>query len=120
MCVLMWCCGQVYYTTPAKKSEGVKGFWCHSCYSEHRGEIIQMEGMRVRKVTPYCTVLHAATAEESCIQPQDATSVLYFIALHDLIWDAVYEQLTARRTLPLLAGTACCNSDCDQYNVSSR
>ncbi len=41
---------QVYYTTPAKKSEGVKGFWCHSCYSEHRGEIIQMEGMRVRKV----------------------------------------------------------------------
>ncbi|BDA47644.1 probable histone acetyltransferase HAC1 [Coccomyxa sp. Obi] len=40
---------QVYYTTPAKKSEGVKGFWCHSCYSEHRGEIIQMEGMRVRK-----------------------------------------------------------------------
>ncbi len=43
---------QVYYTTPAKKSEGVKGFWCHSCYSEHRGEIIQMEGMRVRKVTP--------------------------------------------------------------------
>jgi hypothetical protein len=41
---------QVYYTTPAKKSEGVKGFWCHSCYSEHRGEVIELEGMRVRKV----------------------------------------------------------------------
>lgn len=47
--------GQVYYTTPAKKSEGVKGFWCHSCYSEHRGEIIQMEGMRVRKVRHFQT-----------------------------------------------------------------
>ena len=41
---------QVYYTTPAKKSEGVKGYWCHSCYSEHRGEVIELEGMRVRKV----------------------------------------------------------------------
>ena len=42
----------MYYTTPAKKSEGVKGYWCHSCYSEHRGEVIELEGMRVRKVTP--------------------------------------------------------------------
>ena len=40
----------MYYTTPAKKSEGVKGFWCHSCFSEHRGEVIELEGMRVRKV----------------------------------------------------------------------
>ena len=44
---------QVYYTTPAKKSEGVKGYWCHSCYSEHRGEVIELEGMRVRKVAPH-------------------------------------------------------------------
>ena len=42
---------QVYYTTPSKKSEGVKGYWCHGCYSEHRGEVIELEGMRVRKVT---------------------------------------------------------------------
>ena len=42
---------QVYYTTPSKKSEGVKGYWCHPCYNEHRGEVIELEGMRVRKVT---------------------------------------------------------------------
>ena len=41
---------QVYYTTPSKKSEGVKGYWCHPCYNEHRGEVIELEGMRVRKV----------------------------------------------------------------------
>ena len=45
-------CGlQVYYTTPSKKSEGVKGYWCHPCYNEHRGEVIELEGLRVRKVT---------------------------------------------------------------------
>ena len=51
-------CAQVYYTTPAKKSEGVKGFWCHSCYNEHRGEVIELEGMRVRKVprAPWATL----------------------------------------------------------------
>lgn len=42
---------QVYYTTPSKKSEGVKGYWCHPCYNEHRGEVIELEGMRVRKVS---------------------------------------------------------------------
>ena len=40
----------MYYTTPSKKSEGVKGYWCHPCYNEHRGEVIELEGMRVRKV----------------------------------------------------------------------
>ncbi|KAK9806697.1 hypothetical protein WJX73_009793 [Symbiochloris irregularis] len=37
-----------YYTTPTAKSE-VKGYWCHGCYSD-RGDYIEMEGSRVRKV----------------------------------------------------------------------
>lgn len=68
---------QVYYTTPAKKSEGVKGFWCHSCYSEHRGEIIQMEGMRVRKVTsPSLYTRQAPTSSILCHVLQRSLDVL--------------------------------------------
>ena len=28
---------QVYYTMPAKNSE-VRGYWCHSCHTDHKGE----------------------------------------------------------------------------------
>lgn len=50
------CCGQrikrnqVYYTTPVNKTE-VKGFWCHPCYQDHRGERIELDGtnLNVRK-----------------------------------------------------------------------
>ncbi|KAL0048475.1 hypothetical protein WJX82_004140 [Trebouxia sp. C0006] len=50
------CCGQrikrnqVYYTTPVNKTE-VKGFWCHPCYQDHRGERIELDGtnLQVRK-----------------------------------------------------------------------
>lgn len=48
----------MYYTTPSKKSEGVKGYWCHPCYNEHRGEVIELEGLRVRKVSAcLCTAV---------------------------------------------------------------
>ena len=48
----------MYYTTPSKKSEGVKGYWCHPCYNEHRGEVIELEGLRVRKVSAcLCTTV---------------------------------------------------------------
>lgn len=37
---------QVYYTTPVNKTE-VKGFWCHPCYQDHRGERIELDGTNV-------------------------------------------------------------------------
>lgn len=50
------CCGQrikrnqVYYTTPMNKTE-VKGFWCHACFQDTRGERIELDGtnLQVRK-----------------------------------------------------------------------
>jgi len=40
---------QVYYTTPVNKTE-VKGFWCHPCYQDHRGERIELDGTNVSLV----------------------------------------------------------------------
>ena len=37
---------QVYYTTPVNKTE-VKGFWCHPCHQDHRGERIELDGTNV-------------------------------------------------------------------------
>ncbi|KAK9824572.1 hypothetical protein WJX72_011411 [[Myrmecia] bisecta] len=40
---------QVYYCTPLKKSE-VKGYWCHPCYTEHKGDRIDLDGTLIRKL----------------------------------------------------------------------
>ena len=40
------CVLQVYYTTPINKTE-VKGFWCHACYQDNRGERIELDGTNV-------------------------------------------------------------------------
>ena len=40
---------QVFYSTPMKKSE-VKGNWCSSCYQDHRGDRIDLDGTSIRKV----------------------------------------------------------------------
>lgn len=44
--IVRWCALQVYYTTPVNKTE-VKGFWCHPCYQDHRGERIELDGTNV-------------------------------------------------------------------------
>lgn len=38
----------MYYCLPQAKNE-VKGFWCHGCYSEYKGDFIDLEGNHLQK-----------------------------------------------------------------------
>ena len=40
---------QTYYTTPATFDSGLKGYWCHQCYTEIRTETFQLDGAEVYK-----------------------------------------------------------------------
>ena len=45
--VIVGCFGlQVFYATPATSPE-IKGYWCHACYSEVKGEIMEIDGSQV-------------------------------------------------------------------------
>ena len=39
---------QVYYMTPAKSTE-IKGYWCHGCYMDARGDRLDLDGSVLRK-----------------------------------------------------------------------
>ena len=42
--------GQIFYTTPHDQANGeVKGYFCHQCFSDQKGDKIMIEGMHVKK-----------------------------------------------------------------------
>ena len=97
----------MYYTTPSKKSEGVKGYWCHPCYNEHRGEVIELEGLRVRKVTA-CFFTPVSCSYASCLfqgfstgGPMAAAEVLCTFKSEGLIraWTLRLQILTSTKLL---------------------
>ena len=71
---------QVYYTTPANKTE-VKGFWCHPCYQDHRGERIELDGTNVSSNgRPVATVMPMHVFSNICL----SVYVYCMFVSHDL------------------------------------
>lgn len=40
--------GQTYHCTPMEPGSEFRGFWCHGCLQEHKGDRIPWEGAQVR------------------------------------------------------------------------
>ena len=38
---------QVYWSQPLSQTSEIKGYWCHGCYQDQKGDTIDMDGSRV-------------------------------------------------------------------------
>ena len=41
--------GQTFHSTPPSDNNDLRGYFCHQCYNEHKGERIVMEAAQFKK-----------------------------------------------------------------------